>query len=139
MWVPDRMGLASVVRPAGRPRTVGHVGGSAMLERLNQSLDVVERRLREDPAAEVWVSELARVAATSEYHYRRMFSALAWVPLSEYVRRRRLTLAAAEVLAGERSLLDVALRYGYGSGEAFARAFRAMHGVAPSEVEHASA
>ncbi|MEB3967130.1 AraC family transcriptional regulator [Streptomyces kunmingensis] len=101
-----------------------------MLERLNQALEYIERRLD----GQVDVAELARIAATSEYHLRRMFSALAGMPLSEYVRRRRLTVAGAEVLAGHESLLEIAVRYGYGSGEAFARAFRAMHGVGPGEA-----
>jgi AraC family transcriptional regulator len=85
------------------------------------------------------VAELARIAATSEYHLRRMFSALAGMPLSEYVRRRRLTVAGAEVLAGGEPLLGIAVRYGYGSGEAFARAFRAMHGVGPGEARRTGA
>jgi AraC family transcriptional regulator len=101
-----------------------------MLERLNESIDHIEAHLDTD----VDIQALARIAATSEYHYRRMFSALAGIPLSEYVRRRRLTLAGAEVLTGERALLDIALRAGYGSNEAFARAFRAMHGVGPTEA-----
>ncbi|MFC7932676.1 GyrI-like domain-containing protein [Streptomyces cinereoruber] len=106
-----------------------------MLERLNQALDHIEEHLRDDldPA------ELARIATTSEYHFRRLFSALAGMPLSEYVRRRRLTVAGAEVLAGERTLLEVAVRYGYGSGEAFARAFRAVHGVGPGEARRTGA
>lgn len=79
-------------------------------------------------------SRLARIAATSEYHLRRLFSALAGIGLSEYVRRRRLTVAAAEVLAGEQSLLDIAVRHGYGSAEAFGRAFQAVHGVSPGEA-----
>ncbi|MFI8518861.1 GyrI-like domain-containing protein [Streptomyces sp. NPDC085481] len=106
-----------------------------MLERLNQALDQLERCLDQ----EVDVAELARIAAVSEYHFRRLFSALAGMPLSVYVRRRRMTLAGAEVLAGERTLLDVAVRYGYGSGEAFARAFRAVHGVGPGEARHRGA
>ena len=98
-----------------------------MLESLNGTLEYIEEHLREP----IDVGELARTALTSEYHLRRMFSALAGMPLSEYVRRRRLTMAGAEVVVGERTLLDIAVRYGYGSGEAFARAFRAMHGVGP--------
>ncbi|WP_042372389.1 AraC family transcriptional regulator [Streptacidiphilus neutrinimicus] len=101
-----------------------------MLESLNGTLEYIEEHLREP----LDVGELARIALTSEYHLRRMFSALAGMPLSEYVRRRRLTMAGAEVVAGERTLLDIAVRYGYGSGEAFARAFRAMHGVGPGEA-----
>lgn len=85
------------------------------------------------------MSDLARIVVTSEYHFRRLFSALAGIPLSEYIRRRRLTVAGAEVLAGERTLLEVAVRYGYTSGEAFARAFRVMHGVGPGEARRAGA
>jgi AraC family transcriptional regulator len=106
-----------------------------VLERLNRAMDHIESHL-DGP---IEVTELARIALTSEYHLRRLFSALAGMPLSEYVRRRRLTVAGAEVLAGERSLLDVATRYGYGSGEAFARAFRALHGVGPGEARRTGA
>lgn len=106
-----------------------------MLERLNQSLEYIERRLDQ----QVDAAELARIAATSEYHLRRMFSALAGMPLSEYIRRRRLTVAGAEVLAGREPLLGIAVRYGYGSGEAFARAFRVMHGVGPGEARRIGA
>ncbi|MFJ9343129.1 helix-turn-helix domain-containing protein [Streptomyces sp. NPDC101733] len=106
-----------------------------MLERLNQSLEYIEHRLDRH----VDVAEPARVAATTEYHLRRMFSALAGMPLSEYVRRRRLTVAGAEVLSGREPLLEIAVRYGYGSGEAFARAFRAMHGVGPGEARRTGA
>ncbi|WP_351222070.1 AraC family transcriptional regulator [Streptomyces sp. NPDC002133] len=106
-----------------------------MLERLHQAMEYIERHLDE----QIDVAGLARIAVTSEYHFRRMFSALAGMPLSEYIRRRRLTLAGAEVLAGERTLLDIAVRRGYGSGEAFARAFRAMHGVGPAEARRTGA
>ncbi|MFC0864031.1 helix-turn-helix domain-containing protein [Sphaerimonospora cavernae] len=106
-----------------------------MLERLNQAMEHIERRLDR----EIDVAELARIVATSEYHFRRLFSALAGIPLSEYIRRRRLTVAGADVLAGEETLLDIAVRYGYGSGEAFARAFRALHGVGPGEARRTGA
>ncbi|MBW5483522.1 AraC family transcriptional regulator [Streptomyces bambusae] len=106
-----------------------------MLERLNQAMEHIERHLDQG----VEVAELARIAATSEYHLRRMFSALAGIPLSEYVRRRRLTLAGADVLAGRETLLEIAVRYGYSSGEAFARAFRAMHGIGPGEARRTGA
>ena len=101
-----------------------------MLERLNEAMAYIERHLDQ----KIEVAELARIALTSEYHFRRLFSALAGMPLSEYIRRRRLTVAGADVLAGERTLLDVAVRYGYGSAEAFARAFHAVHGVGPGEA-----
>ncbi|MCX5215286.1 AraC family transcriptional regulator [Kitasatospora sp. NBC_00240] len=106
-----------------------------MLERLNQALDHLEACLDR----EVDMAEVARIAAVSEYHFRRLFSALAGMPLPVYVRRRRMTLAGAEVLAGELTLLDVAVRFGYGSGEAFARAFRSVHGIGPGEARRTGA
>ncbi|MFE2009083.1 GyrI-like domain-containing protein [Streptomyces sp. NPDC059491] len=106
-----------------------------MLERLNQALDHLETCLDQ----EVDMAEVARIAAVSEYHFRRLFSALAGMPLPVYVRRRRMTLAGAEVLSGEPTLLDIAVRYGYGSGEAFARAFRSVHGIGPGEARRTGA
>lgn len=101
-----------------------------MIEGLNRALAQVEQHL----TGEVDVDDLARTAMTSAFHLRRMFSALAGMPLSTYVRRRRMTLAAAEVVAHEPSLLAIATRYGYGSTEAFGRAFREVHGVSPGEA-----
>ncbi|MCX5205591.1 AraC family transcriptional regulator [Streptomyces sp. NBC_00237] len=106
-----------------------------MLERLNQALNHLDACLD----GEVDMAETARVAAVSEYHFRRLFSALSGMPLPVYVRRRRMTLAAAEVLARELTLLDVAVRYGYSSGEAFARAFRSVHGIGPGEARRTGA
>lgn len=106
-----------------------------MLHGLNKAMAHIEQHLDEP----IDVAELARIATTSEYHVRRLFSALAGLPLSKYVRRRRLTVAGALVLTGNLTLLDIAIRYGYGSGEAFARAFRSMHGVGPAEAHKAAA
>jgi AraC family transcriptional regulator len=99
------------------------------MEHFNAALRMIEDSLD----GEVDVAALARVAQTSEYHFRRMFSTLSGLPLSEYVRRRRLTQATAEILDGA-GVLAVAVKYGYGSADAFARAFKAMHGMTPSEA-----
>ncbi len=101
-----------------------------MISALNRLVDLVEEHLTE----ELDVTGAARALGTTEYHLRRMFSSLAGMPLSEYVRRRRMTVAAADVVRGEDDLLGIAVRYGYGSTEAFGRAFRAVHGVGPGEV-----
>lgn len=81
------------------------------LKRMNEGLSYIEQRLAE----EIDMSEAARLACCSEYHFTRMFSFLAGVPLSEYVRRRRLTLAAFELQAGNAKVIEVAIRYGYTS------------------------
>ncbi|MER7760669.1 AraC family transcriptional regulator [Streptomyces sp. NPDC097619] len=101
-----------------------------MISALNRLVDLVEERLDQ----EVDVGGLAGRLGTTEYHLRRMFSSLAGMPLSEYVRRRRMTVAAAEVVRGDGDLLGIAVRYGYGSTEAFGRAFRAVHGAGPRDV-----
>lgn len=97
------------------------------LKHWNQALDYLEENLD----GEIRLEELGRLAGCSSYHFQRMFSYLAGVPLKEYIRRRRMTRAAADLRDGER-VLDVALRYGYDSPTAFNRAFQAIHGVAPS-------
>jgi AraC family transcriptional regulator len=102
----------------------------AVIAELNRLVELVEARLD----GQVDVAVLATELGTTEYHLRRMFSSLAGMPLSEYVRRRRMTVAAAEVL-GHGDLLAIAVRYGYGSTEAFGRAFRAVHGVGPGDVK----
>ena len=100
-----------------------------MIAVLNRVVEYVEQNLDN----EIDILAVASSLGTTEYHLRRMFSSLAGMPLSEYVRRRRMSVAAAE-LVGDGDLLGIAVRYGYGSTEAFARAFRAVHGVSPGDV-----
>lgn len=104
------------------------------LKNWNGALDELEERLD----GEIRLEELGRLAGCSAYHFQRMFSYLAGIPLGEYIRRRRMTLAAADLQRGER-VLDVALRYGYESPTAFNRAFQAVHGLPPSQAKRAGA
>ncbi|GAA2816533.1 AraC family transcriptional regulator [Crossiella cryophila] len=101
-----------------------------MISALNRLVDLVEEHLGE----ELDLDGLARELGTTGYHLRRMFSSLAGMPLSDYLRRRRMTVAAADLVRGEHDLLDIAVRHGYGSTEAFGRAFRAVHGAGPGDV-----
>ena len=100
-----------------------------MIGSLNQLVNLVDEHLPDS----LDVAGLAKQLGTTEYHLRRMFSAIAGMSLSEYVRRRRMTVAAADVIAG-RPLLEVAVSFGYGSTEAFGRAFLAVHGSTPAQV-----
>jgi AraC family transcriptional regulator len=103
--------------------------GATVIAALNQLVDFIESHLSE----EIDTGGVASSLGTTEYHLRRMFSSLAGMPLSEYIRRRRMTVAAGDVVGAD-SMLDIAVRYGYGSTEAFGRAFLAVHGVSPGEV-----
>ncbi len=95
-----------------------------MIGTLNDLVDLVDRHTDEP----IDLAGFARSHGTTEYHLRRMFAALAGLPFSEYVRRRRMTLAATDLVSGGTGLLDIAVRYGYSSVEAFGRAFRSVHG-----------
>ncbi|EJL46117.1 AraC family transcriptional regulator [Brevibacillus agri] len=101
-----------------------------LLQKLNEALDYIEEHL----AGEIDFKEVARVACCSEYHFKRMFSSLAGIPLSEYIRRRRITLAAFDLKDSKLKVIDIAVKYGYNSPDSFARAFAQMHGVTPSEA-----
>lgn len=103
-----------------------------MLEQFNAALDVVERAVADGEPVDLAV--VATRAGTSEHHFRRTFSTLAGMPIGHYARRRRMTVAAADVLADDLSLLAVAVKHGYASTEAFSRAFRAVHGVTAGEA-----
>jgi len=97
------------------------------LDRMNSAMEYVETHLTEA----IDYDRIARMACCSTYHFQRMFSFITSVPLSEYIRRRRLTLAAFELQNSSVKVIDMALKYGYESPEAFSRAFKKMHGVMP--------
>ncbi|MFS0725768.1 AraC family transcriptional regulator [Paenibacillus sp. 1P07SE] len=100
------------------------------LQAMNEAIAYIERHLQEEPD----LDEAARRACCSVYHFKRMFSFLAGIPLSDYIRRRRLTLAALELRERGAKVIDVAMAYGYSSPDAFARAFHHMHGISPSQA-----
>ena len=98
------------------------------LEQINKALDYIEDNLLE----EVDLPQVAKIACMSLSGLQRFFSIVTDIPLSEYLRRRRLTLAAFELTHSDIKIIDLALKYGYDSPEAFARAFHSLHGVSPS-------
>lgn len=101
---------------------------------LNQTIAYIEDHL----TGEIDYEALAKLACCSAYHYQRMFAYMAGMPLSEYIRRRRMSRAAVDLQAGEK-VIDVSLRYGYQSPTAFNRAFQSVHGIAPSAVREEGA
>ena len=100
------------------------------IERLNEAIGYIEENL----AGEIDYEQLGRIACCSSYHFQRMFSYMAGMPLSEYIRRRRMSLAAVDLQGGDAKISDVAAKYGYSSPTAFNRAFQSIHGIAPSAV-----
>nr|MBR4281973.1 AraC family transcriptional regulator [Clostridia bacterium] len=100
-----------------------------MLEAIQRVIDDIEAHLTE----EIDVHDVAARAYISTFHFQRVFSAACGLPFGEYIRRRRLTLAAQELTGGCR-VIDAATKYGYDSPDSFARAFRRFHGILPSQA-----
>lgn len=98
------------------------------LKQLKQAIDYIEENL----AGEISYDEAAKIACCSRYYFQRMFSYVAGISLSEYIRRRRMTAAAFELQTSDIKVMDVGLKYGYMSPTAFNRAFQSVHGVAPT-------
>ncbi|QGH35693.1 helix-turn-helix domain-containing protein [Gracilibacillus salitolerans] len=101
------------------------------LREMNKALEYIEENLTN----EIDYAKIASVAYCSEYHFKRMFSFLAGITLSEYIRRRRLTVAAFELQNSDLRVIDIANKYGYQSPDSFARAFQGLHGITPSEAK----
>ncbi|MEL7603135.1 MAG: AraC family transcriptional regulator [Bacillota bacterium] len=104
------------------------------LNRLNEAMNDLEAHIEEGPD----IARMAKIACCSPFHFQRMFSYLAEIPLSEYIRRRKMTRAAFDLRNTNVRVIDVALKYGYDSPTAFNRAFQSVHGVTPSAAKRES-
>lgn len=98
------------------------------LEKMNGAINYIEDNLE----YHIDYETVAKLACCSTYHFQRMFSFITEVPLSEYIRRRRLTLAAFELQNSDVKILELAMKYGYDSPNSFTRAFQNLHGVTPT-------
>jgi len=99
---------------------------------MTEVTDYIEEHIAED----FNLNDVAKIVCCNAYQFGRIFSYVVGVSLAEYIRNRRLSLAALELQAGgaKVKVIDTALKYGYNSPESFARAFREMHGVSPKEA-----
>ncbi|QQE81051.1 helix-turn-helix transcriptional regulator [Alicyclobacillus sp. SO9] len=97
---------------------------------MKDAIDFIERNLFN----EIEMTAVARQACSSTFHFQRMFHMLTGFTVAEYIRKRRLTLAAQELSSSPIKVLDVSLKCGYDSPESFSKAFRKTHGVSPSRA-----
>ncbi len=98
------------------------------LKQLSQVIDYIENNLD----GIISFDEAAKIACCSTYYFQRIFSYVTGIPLSEYIRRRRMTAAAFELQTSDKKVMDIALKYGYESPTSFNRAFQSVHGVSPT-------
>ena len=101
------------------------------IERLNEAIGYIEEHLTD----EIDMGQLGRIACCSSYHFQRMFTYMAGIPLSEYIRRRKMSLASVDLQGKDMKIIDAACKYGYNSPTAFNRAFQSVHGIAPSALK----
>ena len=105
------------------------------IEGMQASIDYIERNLTE--ALEI--GAVAGTAGLSPFYYQRIFGALCGMTVGDYIRARRMTLAARELAGTDLKVIDAALKYGYDSPDSFARAFQRFHGITPSAAKEAGA
>lgn len=99
-------------------------------KRINLAIEFIEDNLDE----EIAIEDVAQVACSSRFHFHRMFYSSFNVTPADYIRKRKLTKAAADLVSGKERVIDIAARYGYDSPNAFTRAFRNLHGLNPSQA-----
>lgn len=100
------------------------------LKQLNEAMRYIEDNIADD----IDFAKVAQLACCSEHHFRQMFSFLSGMTVSDYIRRRRLSQAAVELHQSDIKVIDIAVRYGYASADAFTRAFQALHGLTPTDA-----
>lgn len=108
---------------------------SAWTKGLQNAIEYIENNLTND----IQVKDVAEMASVSEYHFQRIFSVLCGFSVAEYIRNRRMALAARELAGSEAKVIDIALKYGYDSPDSFSRAFSKFHGITPSAAKESGA
>ena len=107
-----------------------HASLGADMESVQKALWLMESRFR----GEVSLDELSQAAGISRYHFAHVFARATGQSAMRYMRSRRLSEAARVLANGGPDILTVALDFGYGSHEAFTRAFRDQFGLTPKSV-----
>lgn len=105
----------------------------AWVESLQKAIDYMEEHLLDE---HLTISKISKHANSSAFHFQRIFSILTEISVGEYLRRRRLTLAAQELVRTNSKIIDLACKYGYDTPKAFSKAFRRQHGVTPTEARN---
>ena len=102
---------------------------------IGEALDFIETHITED----ITVDDIANRAYISPFYFHKGFSMLCGYSLMEYIRNRRLSLAGAELLTSDISVLELALKCGYDSPDSFSKAFSRFHGISPSAARREKA
>ena len=94
---------------------------------IQRAIDYIEENIQD----ELKFDDIASQAYMSSHHFQRLFSMICGIPLGDYIRNRRLSLAAAEIKNSDTKIIDIAFKYGYETPESFSRAFSRFHNISP--------
>lgn len=108
---------------------------STWTEGIQNAIEYMENNLTE----ELQVKDVAERAYVSEFHFQRIFAVLCGFSVGEYIRNRRMALAAQELNSSDAKVIDIAMKYGYDSPDSFTRAFTKFHGITPSAAKEKGA
>ena len=100
------------------------------IQNMNAAVNYIEEHILEEPD----LDKLGRLAGCSAHHFQRIFTYIGGITLTEYIRKRRMSLAAVDLKDENVKVIDVAVKYGYDSPTAFNRAFQTVHGVTPTQA-----
>ena len=106
---------------------------------IHEQLNAAIRYVEENLCGDINLEEMGRLACVNPDSFLRFFSYMTGMSLGEYIRRRRLTLAGYELQGGEARVIDIAVKYGYDSADAFSRAFARQHGMTPAAARKGGA
>lgn len=101
-------------------------------EKFNDLIEYIEDNLCD----EISYKKLSQILGVNEYTMHRIFLFVTNYTLAEYIRKRRLSMSALDLLEGKERIIDIAIKYNYESSQAFSRAFKAMMGFLPSEINN---
>lgn len=102
------------------------------VDKLNEGVNYIENHLTE----KIDYEQLEKIVCCSAYQFQYMFTYISGISLTEYIRRRKMSLAVIDLQHKNMKIIDVAVKYGYTSPTAFNRAFRSVHGIAPSKLKN---
>jgi len=115
-------------RKEGFARLRGMESKMEWISKLNQAINYIEDNLRN----KLDYNEICKICACSLPKFQQMFSITCGIPVSEYVRNRRMTIAAKELINTDIKIIDLSQMLGYDSPESFTRAYQIFHGAPPS-------
>ena len=101
-------------------------------EYLNQMVKYIEENLTRN----IEYKKLAKIVGVSEYNLQRIFVFLTNMSLAEYIRKRRLSMSAIDLIEGKEKIIDIAIKYNYESSQAYSRALKKMMGFEPSNIKN---